>query len=101
MKVATALYKEGNVVAKRHENQEIIEKLKLIKGLYLSYDLNILRETFKFFKKKSLYGDMEEYAVAVAEFLTNKEKRHEAVEFYQMAIEARRQIQRGKHLHEI
>ncbi|MED1125488.1 tetratricopeptide repeat protein [Bacillus atrophaeus] len=101
LKVATALYKEGNVVAKRHENQEIIEKLKLIKGLYLSYDLNILRETFKFFKEKSLYGDMEEYAVAVAEFLTNKEKRHEAVEFYQMAIEARRQIQRGKHLHEI
>ncbi|WP_235701114.1 response regulator aspartate phosphatase I [Bacillus subtilis] len=33
-------------------------------------------------------------------FLTNKEDRHDAVDFYQMAIEARKQIQRGKHLNE-
>ncbi|MDK1002637.1 response regulator aspartate phosphatase I [Bacillus subtilis] len=43
---------------------------------------------------------MEEYAVAVADFLTNKEDRHDAGDFYQMAIEARKQIQRGKHLNE-
>ncbi|KAA6454290.1 response regulator aspartate phosphatase I [Bacillus atrophaeus] len=53
---------------------------------------------FKFFEEKNLYGDMEEYAVA--DFLTNKEDRYDAVDFYQMAIEARKQIQRGKHLNE-
>ncbi|KIO56302.1 hypothetical protein B4143_1593 [Bacillus subtilis] len=37
---------------------------------------------FKFFKEKNLYGDMKEYAVAVADFLTNKEDRHDAVDFY-------------------
>ncbi|WP_241211384.1 tetratricopeptide repeat protein [Bacillus atrophaeus] len=98
LKTATALYKEGSIVAYRHKNQEVIEKLKLVKGMYLSFDLNILKEVFKFFKEKCFYGDMEEYAVAVAEFLTKRMERHEAVDFYQMAIEARRQIQRGKHL---
>ncbi|MCY7911121.1 tetratricopeptide repeat protein [Bacillus inaquosorum] len=94
------LYNEGKLVAKRHDNKEILEKLKLIKGLYLSYDLNVVREAFKFFKDKSMYADMEEYAVAVAELLNNREKVHEAVEFYRTAIEARRQIQRGSHLDE-
>lgn len=90
------------MVAARHINQEVTEKLKLVKGLYLPFDLQTLREVFKFFKDKNLYGDMEEYAfaVAVADFLTTKEDRHDAVDFYQMAIEARKQIQRGKHLNE-
>ncbi|MEY8819382.1 hypothetical protein AB7C35_09080 [Bacillus subtilis] len=100
LKAALELYQEGQKVAARHNNQEVTEKLKLVKGLYLSFDLQILREVFKFFKEKNLYGDMEEYAVAVADFLTNKEDRHDAVDFYQMAIEARKQIQRGKHLNE-
>ncbi|MED1807428.1 tetratricopeptide repeat protein [Bacillus subtilis] len=100
LKAALELYQEGQKVAARHNNQEVTEKLKLVKGLYLSFDLQTLREVFKFFKKKNLYGDMEEYAVAVADFLTNKEDRHDAVDFYQMAIEARKQIQRGKHLNE-
>ncbi|MED4517743.1 tetratricopeptide repeat protein [Bacillus subtilis] len=100
LKAAFELYQEGQKVAARHNNQEVTEKLKLVKGLYLSFDLQTLREVFKFFKKKNLYGDMEEYAVAVADFLTNKEDRHDAVDFYQMAIEARKQIQRGKHLNE-
>ncbi|MGG1103626.1 tetratricopeptide repeat protein [Bacillus subtilis] len=100
LKAALELYQEGQKVAARHNNQEVTEKLKLVKGLYLSFDLQTLREVFKFFKEKNLYGDMEEYAVAVADFLTNKEDRHDAVDFYQMAIEARKQIQRGKHLNE-
>ncbi|PJZ00041.1 tetratricopeptide repeat-containing protein [Bacillus vallismortis] len=100
LKAALELYQEGQKVAFRHNNQEVTEKLKLVKGLYLSFDLQTLREMFKFFKDKNLYGDMEEYAVAVADFLTNKEDRHDAVDFYQMAIEARKQIQRGKHLNE-
>ncbi|SPT93115.1 response regulator aspartate phosphatase [Bacillus tequilensis] len=100
LKAALELYQEGQKVAARHNNREVTEKLKLVKGLYLSFDLQTLREVFKFFKEKNLYGDMEEYAVAVADFLTNKEDRHDAVDFYQMAIEARKQIQRGKHLNE-
>ncbi|ASB60467.1 aspartate phosphatase [Bacillus sp. A053] len=100
LKAALELYQEGQEVAARHNNQEVTEKLKLVKGLYLSFDLQTLREVFKFFEEKNLYGDMEEYAVAVADFLTNKEDRHDAVDFYQMAIEARKQIQRGKHLNE-
>ncbi|MDM5455660.1 tetratricopeptide repeat protein [Bacillus subtilis] len=100
LKAALELYQEGQRVAARHNNQEVTEKLKLVKGLYLSFDLQTLREVFKFFEEKNLYGDMEEYAVAVADFLTNKEDRHDAVDFYQMAIEARKQIQRGKHLNE-
>ncbi|MFP7319687.1 response regulator aspartate phosphatase [Bacillus spizizenii] len=100
LKAALELYQEGQKVAARHNNQEVTEKLKLVKGLYLSFDLQTLREVFKFFEEKNLYGDMEEYAVAVADFLTNKEDRHDAVDFYQMAIEARKQIQRGKHLNE-
>nr|WGD63506.1 tetratricopeptide repeat protein [Bacillus subtilis] len=100
LKAALELYQEGQKVVARHNNQEVTEKLKLVKGLYLSFDLQTLREVFKFFEEKNLYGDMEEYAVAVADFLTNKEDRHDAVDFYQMAIEARKQIQRGKHLNE-
>ncbi|QIW79438.1 tetratricopeptide repeat protein [Bacillus tequilensis] len=100
LKAALELYQEGQKVAARHNNREVTEKLKLVKGLYLSFDLQTLREVFKFFKEKNLYGDMEEYAVAVADFLTNKQDRHDAVDFYQMAIEARKQIQRGKHLNE-
>nr|WP_223827865.1 hypothetical protein [Bacillus atrophaeus] len=98
LKAALELYQEGQKVAARHNNQKVTEKLKLVKGLYLSFDLQTLREVFKFFEEKNLYGDMEEYAVA--DFLTNKEDRYDAVDFYQMAIEARKQIQRGKHLNE-
>ncbi|KDN91167.1 tetratricopeptide repeat protein (plasmid) [Bacillus velezensis] len=100
LKETEALYNEGLLVAKRHNNKEIIEKLKLIKGLYLSYDLNVVREAFKFFDDKNMYADMEEYAVAVAELLNNKKEVNDAVEFYRTAIEARRQIQRGSHLDE-
>ncbi|WP_327820562.1 tetratricopeptide repeat protein [Bacillus mojavensis] len=100
LQAALKLYEEGKKIAERHNNQEVAEKLKLVKGLYLSFDLQTLREVFEFFREKNLYGDMEEYAVAVADFLTNKEKRHDAVDFYQLAIEARKQIQRGKHLNE-
>ncbi|GLI90653.1 tetratricopeptide repeat protein [Bacillus subtilis] len=100
LKATAALYKEGKALAHRHNNQEIIEKLKLVKGMYLSFDLNTLKEVFKFFKAKCMFGDMEEYAISVAEFLTKKGERHAAVDFYEIAIEARKQIQRGKHLDE-
>lgn len=100
MNEAAALYSEGKQLAEKYDNRDIIEKLKLVKGLYLSYDLDIVRETFEFFKSRSMYADMEEYAIAVADLLTGREEIQAANEFYRIAIEARRQIQRGEQLHE-
>lgn len=53
LKTALELYQEGQKVAARHNNQEVTEKLKLVKSLYLSFDLQTLREVFKFFKEKT------------------------------------------------
>ncbi|MFN2747238.1 MULTISPECIES: response regulator aspartate phosphatase [unclassified Bacillus (in: firmicutes)] len=98
---ASQLYKEGNELAKQYENNEIIEKFKMVKGLYLSNDLDMVKETFQFFEKTKMYPDMEWYSILVAELLSSREKYEEAGEYYRKAIAARRQIQRGELLNEI
>lgn len=42
-----------------------------------------------------MYADMEDYGVIVAEVLTKREKIYDALEFYRIAYDARRQIQRS------
>ncbi|MDI5789613.1 hypothetical protein PO124_17785 [Bacillus licheniformis] len=37
------------------------------KGLYLIHDVDLIRESFKFFKDNGLYADMEDYGVIAAE----------------------------------
>ncbi|MED1741059.1 tetratricopeptide repeat protein [Bacillus swezeyi] len=98
---AASLYEEGRKLAEQNDNHEIVEKLKMTKGLYLSYDLNLVKETFEFFKEKRLYPDLEWYGVLVAEFLADRKEYAEANTFYRFAIFARRQIQRGELLNEI
>lgn len=95
LETAIHLYKEGKSLAEHHQNLEIIKKLKMVKGLYLSYNLSLVKETFEFFEEKKLYPDMEWYGVLVAEYLAARKAYAEANEFYRNAIHARRQIQRG------
>ena len=68
----------------------------MVKGLFLDYDLDLVRKTFEFFKERGIYPDMESYGVSVADFLTGKQDAWGAVEFYRLANEARRQIKRGE-----
>nr|WP_308315497.1 hypothetical protein [Bacillus halotolerans] len=70
--------------------------LKMVKGLFLDSDLNLVREAFQFFREKGMYPDMESYGVVVADFLTAKKEAWGAIEFYRLANEARRQIKRGE-----
>ncbi|NUJ17362.1 tetratricopeptide repeat protein [Bacillus glycinifermentans] len=94
------LYVEGKELAEKQSNLDIIAKLEMIKGLYLTYDVDMIRESFKFFKERGMYADMEEYGVVVADILERKEKLRDALEFYRIAVDARRQIQRSGLSHE-
>ncbi|PAC95867.1 Rap family tetratricopeptide repeat protein [Bacillus paralicheniformis] len=88
-------YLEGKEVAENNRNFDILAKLEMIKGLYLSFDLDLIRDSFKFFRENGMYADMEDYGVIVAEALTKREKTYDALEFYRIAYDARRQIQRS------
>ncbi|MEC2266551.1 tetratricopeptide repeat protein [Bacillus subtilis] len=79
----------------------VLAKLKMVKGLYLSNDLDLVRETFQFFEETSMYPDMEWYGVYVGDYLSTKNELKGANEFYRKAIDARIKIQRGELLHEI
>ncbi|MEC3606264.1 tetratricopeptide repeat protein [Bacillus glycinifermentans] len=94
------LYSEGYVLAEKYRDTDVLAKLKMIKGLYLEYDMDLIRDTFKFFEEKGMYADMEEYGVVGAELLERKEKVHDALELYRVAVSARRQIQRSGFEHE-
>ncbi|AVB11397.1 RapH N-terminal domain-containing protein [Bacillus velezensis] len=90
-------YNKSKYLAESNGNEVVMEKLKMVKGLFLSDDLDLVRETFQFFKKnKSLYPDMESYAISVAELLARKKDSWGAIEFYRLANEARIQIKRGE-----
>ncbi|MCY8713141.1 tetratricopeptide repeat protein [Bacillus haynesii] len=93
------LYFEGKELAERNKNLDMLAKFDFIKGLYLSFDLDMVRESFKFFESKGKYADMEEYGLIAAELLEKKEKIRDAVEFYRITVKARRQIQRSAFLH--
>ncbi|MEC1193285.1 tetratricopeptide repeat protein, partial [Bacillus paralicheniformis] len=93
-------YFEGREWAQKFEDQEFLTKLKMIYGLYLSFDLDAVRESFQFFSEKGMYADIEEYGVITAELLQGKEMLHDSLEFYRRVVEARRQIQRSGTVHE-
>ncbi|MFE6241642.1 tetratricopeptide repeat protein, partial [Bacillus velezensis] len=93
---AKKFYEQAKQLAERHNNEMVLEKLKMVKGLFLDYDLDLVRKTFEFFKERGIYPDMESYGVSVADFLTGKQDAWGAVEFYRLANEARRQIKRGE-----
>ncbi|OEI73142.1 hypothetical protein BG616_02520 [Bacillus subtilis] len=77
------------------EEIELVEENQLVKGLYLSNDLDLVRETFQFFEETSMYPDMEWYGVYVGDYLSTKNELKGANEFYRKAIDARIKIQRG------
>lgn len=93
-------YLEGMELAKKNKNHDSLAKFKMIKGLYLSFDLDLVREAFKFFRENGMFADMEDYGVIIAKFLEKKEKVYDALEFYRNAIDARVQIQRSGMLNE-
>ncbi|MFC1286127.1 response regulator aspartate phosphatase [Bacillus paralicheniformis] len=99
LSITDDLYYEGKELAEKSRNLDMLAKFDLIKGLYLSFDLDMARESFKFFESKGKYADMEEYGLIAAELLEKKEKIRDAVEFYRITVKARRQIQRSAFLH--
>ncbi|MDA1474985.1 Rap family tetratricopeptide repeat protein [Bacillus changyiensis] len=96
---ALDLYLEGIELARKYEKFDDFAKLELLKGLYFDYDMDLLRKSFKFFKEKGMYADMEEYSVLAAETLAEKEKVHDSIEFYRVSVEARRLIKRSGIIH--
>ncbi|MEC1406943.1 Rap family tetratricopeptide repeat protein [Bacillus rugosus] len=95
-KNAQAFYEQSKQIAEQYNNEVVIEKLKMVKGLFLDSDLNLVREAFQFFRERGMYPDMESYGVVIADFLTAKKEAWGAIEFYRLANEARRQIKRGE-----
>ncbi|MED1741085.1 tetratricopeptide repeat protein [Bacillus swezeyi] len=93
-------YEKSLEIAKKNNIRDIFETLKIIKGIYLKYDLEIVRDAFEFFEEKKMYPDMEWYGISIGDSLSQREEILAANEFYRKAIEARKQIQRGEILDE-
>lgn len=98
---AKEFYKKSKKLAKQCREETVLEKLKMVKGLYLSPNLDLLRETFQYFEKTNMYPDMEWYGVFIGDFLSSKRELMGANEFYRKAIDARIKIQRGELLLEV
>lgn len=92
---AETFYRRSRELAEKYKNDVILAKLKMVKGLFLSEDLGLVREAFKIFESKDMYPDMEHYGESIADSLVNKKDAWGATDFYRMAIEAKRQIERG------
>ncbi|WP_268313826.1 Rap family tetratricopeptide repeat protein [Bacillus haynesii] len=97
---ANDLYLEGKEFAEKARNAYDVAKFEMLKGLYLIHDVDLVRETFKFFNENGLYADVEDYGIIAAKILESKEKAYDACEFYRVAYNARRQILRSGLLHE-
>ena len=98
---AKEFYKKSKKLAKQCREETVLEKLKMVKGLYLSPNLDLLRETVQYFEKTNMYPDMEWYGVFIGDFLSSKRELMGANEFYRKAIDARIKIQRGELLLEV
>ncbi|WP_253907584.1 tetratricopeptide repeat protein [Bacillus sp. WMMC1349] len=92
---ANDLYFEGKELAEKHQTLDDLAKLQLLKGLHLDYDMDLMRESFKFFKEKGMYAEMEDYGLDAAKVLEKTEKLHDAIECYRTAFEARCLIKRS------
>ncbi|NPC90792.1 hypothetical protein HOO54_02055 [Bacillus sp. WMMC1349] len=99
--VANDLYLEGKEFAETNQKLDDLAKMELLKGLYLENDTDLVRESFKFFKERGMYADLEEYAIVAAEVLRRREKVYDALDFYRAAVEAKRLIKRSVVLDEI
>ncbi|WP_253907582.1 hypothetical protein [Bacillus sp. WMMC1349] len=82
-------------MAEKHQTLDDLAKLQLLKGLHLDYDMDLMRESFKFFKEKGMYAEMEDYGLDAAKVLEKTEKLHDAIECYRTAFEARCLIKRS------
>ncbi|CAI6330980.1 response regulator aspartate phosphatase [Bacillus subtilis] len=100
IEAAKFYYQQSKSIAELHNNEVIYKKLNMVKGLFLSFDLSLVRKTFEFFRERKMYPDMEEYGISVADFLTEKQEILGANEFYRWANEGRKQIKRGEVLYE-
>ncbi|MGI6832557.1 Rap family tetratricopeptide repeat protein [Bacillus paralicheniformis] len=94
-------YEKSLKLAQQNNIAETLATLKIVKGIYLDSDLDLVREAFEFFEEKKLYPDMEWYGVCIGDTLTEQGEIRGANEFYRKAIEARKQIRRGDFLNEI
>ncbi|NPC90725.1 hypothetical protein HOO54_03210 [Bacillus sp. WMMC1349] len=95
MTLARDLYLEGKELAEKKHEFDYVAKLNLLKGLYFANDLDLIRESFKFFEDKGMYADMENYSILTAEILKKREMFCDSLELYDISVKARRQIKRS------
>ncbi|MHC5291060.1 Response regulator aspartate phosphatase I [Bacillus licheniformis] len=92
---AEAFYRRSREIAEKNKNDVILAKLKMVKGLFFSEDIGLVREAFNVLKSKDMYPDIEHYGESIGDILVNKKDAWGATDFYRQAIEAKRQIERG------
>lgn len=97
---AKRYYKKAKKLAEKHSITVVLEKLKMVSGLFLAGSVAAIKEAFMFFDKKRMYPDMEEYGIEVAELLSAKKEIEGAIEFYRWSVLGRKHIKRGEMLNE-
>lgn len=101
LKKAKKLYDKGIDYAIRLKDSECQAKFMLFKAIYLQYDEQLIIESIQFFESKNLYSDLEELSLDIANYYNENQNFDKANTYYQKAIFARQQIQKGECLYEI
>ncbi|MFB4185441.1 Rap family tetratricopeptide repeat protein [Bacillus velezensis] len=93
--------KKGQSVAKKYGDSEYDAKFKIIEGLYFSDDeYSLIEEAFSYLNEKRMFGDIENFAIRVADYFYEKGDLSRSNEYYRLSIEARRKIKKGEIINE-
>ncbi|MCC9022866.1 tetratricopeptide repeat protein [Bacillus nakamurai] len=98
---ALTFLKKGQSVAMKYGDSEYEAKFKIIEGLYFSDDeYSLIEEAFSFLNKRKMFGDIENFAIRVADYFYEKGDLSRSNEYYRLSIEARRTIKKGEIINE-
>ncbi|MEC1264176.1 tetratricopeptide repeat protein [Bacillus subtilis] len=99
--LASVYFNKGCLVARNNHDEEYCAKFKILEGLYFTngeYDL--INEAFAYLESRKMYADIENYAIEIAEFFSERGNLHLSNEYYRMSITARKEIKKGEIINE-
>lgn len=92
--------KKGISLAQMNNDVEYISKFNILQGLYIKEDKHLLDRCFTFFKSRQMYGDIEDFALEVAEYFRRAGRFEMASDYYHIVTLARIEIKKGEIIYE-
>ncbi|MGG1021144.1 Rap family tetratricopeptide repeat protein [Bacillus paralicheniformis] len=98
---AVNIFEKGREYAHTLNDRLHLEKFNFLNGLFIENNENYVINSFDYLKGLKMYADIQDLALDTARYFKEKGKAEISLKYYEIVLEAKKEIQKGDYLNEI